>query len=364
MIIFAQNKYYNNQIMKSLVLESDKNLVLHTDAPIPNAVAENSILVKVASCGICGSDIKRGFGSGAYHYPLVMGHEFSAFVAEDAADGTYKKGDRVAVFPLIPTNLNEPAYQTGDYAQLKEYNYFGSRCDGAFAEFVRVPIKNLFRVPDHVDMVHASMTEPAAVALHGVRKMNITAGDFGVVIGAGPVGNMTAQWLKIHGCKDVAIVDIDEKKLKIAQEMGFITINSLTTDAVKEVFNLTNNLGANRVVEACGLPQTFLQALNMASRNGEVVFMGNIIGEFKIGEKDFSNLLRREVTIYGTWNSKTVPSGNDDWTTALNYMDKGLIVAPLISDVVPIEKGKEIFDSILEKKKFHNKVIIQLSSEL
>jgi L-iditol 2-dehydrogenase/galactitol-1-phosphate 5-dehydrogenase len=350
--------------MKSLVLENNQNLVLHTDADIPKAIAENSILVKVAACGICGSDIKRGFGNGAYHYPLVMGHEFSAFVAEDASDGTFKRGDRVAVFPLVPTNINEPAYQTGDYAQLKEYNYFGSRCDGAFAEYLRVPIKNLFRVPEHVDMVHASMTEPAAVALHGVRKMHITAGDFGVVIGAGPIGNMTAQWLKIHGCKDVAIIDIDEKKLKIAQDMGFIAINSLEKDAQEEVFKLTNNRGANRVVEACGLPQTFLQALNIASRNGEVVFMGNIIGEFKIGEKDFSSILRREITIYGTWNSKTVPTGNDDWSTVLNYMDKEFQVAPLISDIVPIEQGKEIFDSIVEKRKFHNKVIIQLTKAL
>ncbi len=350
--------------MKSLVLENNQNLVLHTDADIPKAIAENSILVKVAACGICGSDIKRGFGNGAYHYPLVMGHEFSAFVAEDASDGTYKRGDRVAVFPLVPTNINEPAYQTGDYAQLKEYNYFGSRCDGAFAEYLSVPIKNLFRVPEHVDMVHASMTEPAAVALHGVRKMHITAGDFGVVIGAGPIGNMTAQWLKIHGCKDVAVIDIDEKKLKIAQDMGFIAINSVEKDAVEEVFKLTNNRGANRVVEACGLPQTFLQALNIASRNGEVVFMGNIIGEFIIGEKDFSSILRREITIYGTWNSKTVPTGNDDWSTVLNYMDKEFQVAPLISDIVPIEQGKEIFDSIVEKRKFHNKVIIQLTKEL
>ena len=350
--------------MKSLVLENNQNLVLHTDADIPKAIAENSILVKVAACGICGSDIKRGFDNGAYHYPLVMGHEFSAFVAEDASDGTFKRGDRVAVFPLVPTNINEPAYQTGDYAQLKEYNYFGSRCDGAFAEYLRVPIKNLFRVPEHVDMVHASMTEPAAVALHGVRKMHITAGDFGVVIGAGPIGNMTAQWLKIHGCKDVAVIDIDEKKLKIAQDMGFIAINSLEKDAVEEVFKLTNNRGANRVVEACGLPQTFLQALNVASRNGEVVFMGNIIGEFKIGEKDFSSILRREITIYGTWNSKTVPTGNDDWSTVLNYMDREFQVAPLISDIVTIEQGKEIFDSIVEKRKFHNKVIIQLTKEL
>jgi threonine dehydrogenase-like Zn-dependent dehydrogenase len=75
-------------------------------------------------------------------------------------------------------------------------------------------------------------------------------------------------------------------------------------------------------------------------------------------------VLRREITIYGTWNSKTVPTGNDDWSTVLNYMDKEFQVAPLISDIVPIEQGKEIFDSIVEKRKFHNKVIIQLTKEL
>ena len=141
--------------------------------------------------------------------------------------------------------------------------------------------------------------------------------------------------------------------------MGFTTINSKDHDPVEAIKALTNGLGAQRVVEAVGLSVTFLQAIKIASRAGEVVFMGNIQGEFKIGEKDFSSLLRRELTIYGTWNSKVVPSGSDDWTTVLNYMDKGLQVAPLISDVVSLEEGPEIFHSIHEKKKFHNKVIIK-----
>lgn len=349
--------------MKALVLEENSVLKVNEDRPLPPEVSPDSLLIQIAACGICGSDIPRGFHGGAYHYPLVMGHEFSGVVAEDRIGSKYKKGDRVAVFPLIPTNTNEKAYQTGDYAQLKEYNYFGSRCDGAFAEFLRVPESNLFLIPNHVSTLHASMTEPAAVALHGVRKMHIKAGDFGVVIGAGPIGNMTAQWLRIHGCKDVALIDIDPKKLKIAEEMGFIMINGLESDPVQTVLELTQGEGAQRVVEACGLATTFRQALAMASRAGEVVFMGNIHGEFTMDEKDFSSLLRRELTIYGTWNSKIIPTGDDDWSTVLKYMDKELIVAPLISDVVTIEEAPAIFESILHKKKFHNKVIVQLSDQ-
>ncbi|CAN0170251.1 unnamed protein product, partial [Chrysoparadoxa australica] len=271
---------------------------------------------------ICGSDIPRGIAGKAYHYPLVMGHEFSGIVAENKQASSFKEGDRVAVFPLIPTNKNETAYHTGDWAQLKEYDYFGSRRDGAFSEYLRVPEVNLFRIPDHVKTRHASMTEPAAVALHGVRKMHITAGDTGVVIGGGPIGNMCAQWLRIHGCDQVIITDIDDRKLKIAEDMGFQTINSAKRDPVEAILSQTNGEGAQRVIEACGLPQTFLQALDVAARAGEVVFMGNIVGEFAIGEKAFSTILRRELNIYGTWNSKIFPKGTDDWTTVLIYMDR------------------------------------------
>ncbi len=345
--------------MKALVLEENGKLKVKHDWSIADAPTEDSVLVKIEACGVCGSDIPRGFQNGAYHYPLVMGHEFSGVVAENREGSSFREGDRVAVFPLIPTNTSEKAYQTGDYAQLREYDYFGSRRDGAFSEFLKVPEANLFHIPEHVNILHASMTEPAAVALHGVRRMHISAGDTGAVIGGGPIGNMTAQWLRIHGCKEVFVIDIDDRKLDIASKMGFKTINSTTTDPVEHILEATRNEGVPRVVEACGLPITFLQAIKIASRAGEIVFMGNIHGEFKINEKDFSSLLRRELTIYGTWNSKVTPKGDDDWSTVLKYMDRELQVAPLISDVVSLDNGPDIFQSILEKKNFHNKVIIK-----
>ena len=345
--------------MKALVLQ-EKGVLKVEDRPVPEARTENSILIKVAACGVCGSDIPRGFFGKAYHYPLVMGHEFSGIVSEDK--GEFKKGDRVAIFPLIP-NKNDKTYATGDYAQGVGYDYFGSRCDGAFEEYLRVPMENLFRIPDHVNIVHASMTEPAAVALHGVRKLHIQAGDTGLVIGAGPIGNMTAQWLRIHGCRRVIIADVDERKLKIARDMGLEAINSAEVDLVKTVKEMTGGEGAKRVVEAVGFPQTFLQAIQSTAMFGEVVFMGNIFGEFKIGEKDFSDILRKELTIYGTWNSKIVPRGTDDWSTVLQYMDKELIVAPLITDLPSLDEGPAIFDSIVNKKAYHNKVIFKINEE-
>ncbi len=348
--------------MKALVLEADKKLVYQTDRPIPEGPGQSDALVRIAACGICGSDIPRGFGGKAYHHPLVMGHEFSGVVEEGAPGGRFRAGDRVAVFPLLPCHKCGPC-QTGDFAQCTDYDYYGSRRDGAFAEYLRIPEENLFPVPKEVNLLHAAATEPAAVALHGVRKFRIRAGDTAVVYGAGPIGNFAAQWLRIHGCAQILVVDIDERKPALAAEMGFIPVNSKETDPVKAVFDRTDGAGADRSIEACGLPITFLQAIQSTARFGEVLFMGNISGTFQVGEKDFSAILRKELTIHSTWNSKVTPVGADDWTTVLRFMDRQLQIAPLVTDRLPLEEGPRIFDEIVNRRGFHNKVIFDITPE-
>ncbi|MGD1030173.1 MAG: galactitol-1-phosphate 5-dehydrogenase [Opitutaceae bacterium] len=353
--------------MRALVLEANGVIRCHADRPVPPKPSsglgvENCVLVRVAACGICGSDIPRAFDGGAYRYPLVLGHEFSGVVEEDGL--TRKKGDRVAVFPLIP-RPGEKAFDTGDYAQTTNYDYFGSRRDGGMAEFVVVPEHNLLPVPAHIPLLHAACTEPAAVALHGVRKLRVRKSDEAAVFGAGPIGYLAAQWLKIAGCARVFIVDIDARKLELAAALGFVPIMpGPDGDAVKRIREATGGGGVQRVIEAVGLPQTFVQATQCAAPFGEVVFMGNIHGEFRISENDFSNILRRELTIHGTWNSKFVPAGSDDWSTALKFMDRGVQIAPMISDTPSLEQGAEIFSSIRERKAWHHKVIFRVAPEL
>lgn len=351
--------------MKAIVLKSDTEVVFTENHPLPSAPDERpTALIRVAACGICGSDIPRGFAGKAYFYPLVMGHEFSGVVEEPVPGGRFEKGARVAVFPLLPKNMDtDPACQTGDYAQAKEYDYYGSRRDGAFSEYLRVPEWNLFPVPDAVNLLHASMTEPAAVALHGVRKMRVQAGDDAVVFGAGPIGNMTAQWLRISGCSRVFIVDVDSRKLTLAEEMGFHPVDAKKYNPVDFIQDATGGNGVRLSVEACGLPLTFLQAIQVAGQAGEVVFMGNIAGEFRIGEKDFSNILRKELVIHGTWNSKVTPAGSDDWTTVLKYLDRELLVAPLITDKPSLSDGPEILNDLANRKNYHNKVIFNISPQ-
>ena len=333
-------------------------------AGVPNAGGSPrggpaDILVRVAYSGICGSDIPRAFHGKAYHYPLVMGHEFSGTVAEVPADSPYAAGDRVVVFPLIPCGECS-ACATGDFAQCSDYDYYGSRRDGGFAEYVRVNRTNLFPVPPGVDLRSAAMTEPCAVALHGVEKFELRAGMSALVVGGGPIGSMVAQWLKLKGCDPVYVADIDPKKLRLAGDLGCVPIDSSTADPGDEVRRLSGSDGADCVVEAVGLPATFLQAIKAAGRFGQVVFMGNIQGTFQVPEKDFSAILRNELKIYGTWNSKVEPRGKDEWTRVLQFLDRCIHVAPLISHELPLSDGPGIFGRILGKKEWINKVMFAL----
>ena len=246
-----------------------------------------------------------------------MGHELSGIVEKSFPGGRFQPGERVVVFPLLPCRRCLPC-QSGDYAQCLDYDYFGSRRHGGFAEYLYVPEFNLLPVPERVPLEHACLTEPCAVALHGVNRMNIRPGQSGCVFGAGPVGNMVAQWLALRGCRPVFVVDIEAEKLALAREMGFEPVDAAAGDPVAEILARTGGAGADRVVEAVGLPRTFLQATQAAARSGEVVFLGNIRGQFVVGEKDFSSILRRELTILGTWNSKVVPEGRNEWTTVLD----------------------------------------------
>jgi len=201
------------------------------------------------------------------------------------------------------------------------------------------------------------MTEPCAVALHGTGKLTIQAGDTGAVFGGGPIGNMAAQWMRLRGCSRIFIVDIDDRKLAISSEMGFIPVDSRKGDPVEQIKAQTGGAGVDRTVEAIGLPQTFLQAVQVGARFGEVVFLGNIRGSFQVGEKDFSSILRRELTIRGTWNSRVVPESRNEWTTVLSHMGTKLQVAGLISHTPRLAEGADIFRRVLGRREFFNKVV-------
>jgi L-iditol 2-dehydrogenase/galactitol-1-phosphate 5-dehydrogenase len=348
--------------MEALVLVRDRTLEVQ-QVPVPPAPGTEWTLVRVAWSGICNSDLHRGFGGGAYRYPLIMGHEFTGTVEQPAAAGRRAAGERVVAYPLIPCRRCPPC-RAGEYAQCLNYDYLGSRRDGAFAEYVWVPDANLLAVPAGVGLREAALTEPCAVALHGASKLDLRPEHTVAVFGGGPIGNMVAQWLRVRGCKRVLVVDLDPAKLALAESMGFTPVDARGQDPVEAIRRSTGGQGADRVVEAVGLPATYLQAIQSTARFGEVIFLGNIRGTFTIGQSDFSSILRRELKIFGTWNSRLAPEGASEWDRVLAAMGRELKVEPHITHTPALREGPEIFRRIVEGElNSYGRIVFRLSGE-
>lgn len=347
--------------MQAVVLEAPNTLV-HRDVPPPARVSDRDVLLRVGAVGVCGSDVLR-FGRGkAYHYPLILGHEFSGVVEEAPEDSWFSAGDRVAVFPLLP-RAEDPMSQIGEYALGDGYDYFGSRRDGGLEELLWVPERNLFRVPDGTPLTHAAMVEPAAVALHAMLKPEIPAAATALVIGAGPIGALAAQWLRILGCSRVVVADVDPRKREIMAELGFETIDAAGGATVAEIRERTGGRGPDIAVEATGVPAALVQCIEAAAALGQVVLLGDLSGDLQLPQPLVSSMLRRELRLYGTWNAKVAPLGHSEWDMVIAHLGRDLMVDELISHVRPLEAAPYTFQQLLDREIWYNKVLFQLADE-
>jgi L-iditol 2-dehydrogenase len=318
------------------------------------------VLVEVEACGVCGSDIPRVFSKGAYRFPTIPGHEFSGVVAAAGPDGAGASlvGRPVTVFPLIPCRKC-PACEAGAFAQCADYDYLGSRSDGAFAEYVRVPEWNLVPLPDGVAFEEAAMTEPCAVALHAVRQAGIQPGDTALVMGAGPIGLMVAMWARIGGAGNVLLADVDDAKLEFAQRLGFDrTFNPARSGSVAAWVQDTAPLGADVAIDAAGSAPAVEACLDSARTFGRIVLLGNPPGDMSLSQDAYWAILRKELHIRGTWNSTRAQLRANDWQTSLDFIAaRRLALEELITHRVTLEELPETLAMMRDKKTFFNKVM-------
>jgi L-iditol 2-dehydrogenase/galactitol-1-phosphate 5-dehydrogenase len=333
------------------------------DVPEPERVGPRPVRIRVGAVGVCGSDVLRFAHGTAYHYPLVLGHEFAGVVEEVPTDSRFRPGDKVAVFPLLP-RPEDPMTQVGEWALGEDYDYFGSRRDGAMAEALWVPEANLVPVPAEVPLVHAAVVEPAAVSLHAVRKLRVPASGTALVVGAGPIGALAAQWLRILGWSRVLVADVDERKRAVMADLGFETIDAAAQDAVAAVKELTAGRGVDATVEASGLPATLLQCLEAAAPQGQVLVLGDLKGDVTIPRALISTFIRRELVLVGTWNSRVTPAGRSEWDTVVRAVSDGtLAVAPLVSHTPDLADAATVLADVAARRTWSNKVVFVVSPQ-
>ena len=331
--------------------EEVKNPVLQPD----------EVLIEVKAVGICGSDIPRIYENGTYSFPLIPGHEFSGIVTETGtkADPGWL-GKRAGVFPLLPCKNCAPCGQQ-HYEMCRNYSYFGSRTDGAFAQYVAVPVWNLVELPKEVSYEAAAMLEPMAVAAHAMRSMGfekradrpkeegcnaakgtglkedacIAAKNTGqerkktvAVCGLGTIGLLLAMFLKEAGIDNLLVIGIKEFQNKNILELGIAKeqyLDSREGDMVRRILDCTDGSGVDVFFECVGKNETVSEAICATAPGGKIQLVGNPASDMSFDKNTYWKILRNQLTVKGNWNSSFLHSAEDDWHYVLKRLREGKI---------------------------------------
>jgi L-iditol 2-dehydrogenase len=330
--------------------------------PVP---AKGEVLVKVMGCGVCGSDIPRINVFGAHVSPITPGHEFSGQVVDIGGDvKNFKPGDRVTVPPLIPC-YNCKWCDKGVYSLCEDYDYFGSRRDGAFAEYVAVGCGNLLHLPDEVSYIDAATTDPAANAFHGLAQSDLRESETIVIYGAGPIGLFAIQAAKVKGADMVIAIDIGANKTEVAKRVGAdVVIDGSEQEPEDVVRRVTDGKMADVVIDFTGAPIAQKKAIGLAAKMGRVVLLGISHKGLDLSEGEVDSIMRGQLSVIGSWNSFTKPFPGDDWFEALRYFSEGRLSSQeLISHRLTLDEAPEIFRKIAAGNFFFNKIMFLPNGE-
>lgn len=285
-------------------------------------------IVKVRAAGICSSDIARVFTKGTYHFPTIPGHEFAGEV-EAVGDDNDRQwvGRRVGVFPLIPCRECAQCHDK-HYEMCEHYDYVGSRRDGGFAEYVAVPVWNLVPLADSITFTEAAMLEPLSVALHAMKRGGMSAGMTVGIIGTGMIGIGAGQWARMLGAAEVTVIGRSDDKRAMVERCG---LRYLASAAEAPAFDF--------VLEAVGTPQAVAQAVGMTRPGGTVLLMGNPSGDITLPQDIYWRILRKQLTLRGTWNSAYDGALPSDWTEAVEALaSKKVCVDNLVTHTFPQDR--------------------------
>jgi L-iditol 2-dehydrogenase len=346
--------------MQALLLSEYRKLdLVSIDAP---QIGPHDVLLRVAACGICGSDVHGYDGSSGRRIPpIVMGHEAAGVVEKvGTAVERIKPGDRVTFDSTLYCGKCD-ACRRGQVNLCPQRRVLGVSCtdyrqNGAFAELVAVPEHITHPLPAELPFEHAAMIEPVSVALHAVSRLNASPGEIAVVVGSGMIGLLVIQALRVAGCSEVIAIDLDDKRLELAIQLGAsTTINAKQSDAVASILKLTADQGAHIAVEVVGNAPALGTAIGCVRQGGRIALVGNLAAEVPF---PLQAVVTRELTLFGSCASA------GDYPRAIELVASGAIrVAPLISAVAPLADGAHWFERLYAAEPGLMKVILKPNDE-
>jgi len=313
------------------------------------------VIVRVRSCGICGSDL-HWFRGQFPPPPVFPGHEIAGEVTDvDGGERGLAVGDRVAVEPLV-TCGRCAACRVGDYQVCPAVKVLGVHRDGGFAEYVAVPRERLYPLPDTLDFNTGALAEPAAVAVHGVRLGNIAFGDRVLVLGAGTIGLFSVQAARAAGAAQVAVTARYPHQAKMARRLGATHVFAAGPDGERELADFIGDCPPDAVLETVGgSGETLNDAIRAVRPRGTVVVLGLFLSQPPF---DALSLLVKEVRVVG---SMTYGHGGHraDFTLALQMLAANIaVVEDLVTHRFGLEDIGEAFQAAADKKQGAIKVTV------
>ncbi|MCE5188689.1 MAG: galactitol-1-phosphate 5-dehydrogenase [Eubacteriales bacterium] len=329
--------------MKAAVLVQNKQIE-YKDIDLPQ-MQEDSVLVRVAASGICGSDLPRFYHNGVHFYPIVLGHEFSGEVVEVGAGvSRVRVGDRVSGAPLLPC-MKCADCQKGDYSLCKQYSFLGSRQQGSNAEYIVLPERNAVVFDSSISFEKGAMFEPSTVALHGVLQCDYKGGGNVAILGGGTIGIFTLQWARLLGAKSVAVFDISPERLALAKRMGADAAFDTREAGCVETARASVHGGFDYVFETAGVGATMKMAYSLAANKAHLCFIGTPHADLTFTPAEWENMNRKEFRLTGSWMSYSAPFPGREWTMTAEYYADGRLKfdEAFIGARYPMERAEEAF---------------------
>lgn len=284
----------------------------YEDAEEP-VLSDDTVLVNVKACGICGSDIPRVYKNGTYHFPTIIGHEFSGEVCKvpENANDSMKKWlhKRVGIFPLIPC-FKCSQCQGKKYEMCGHYSYLGSREDGGFADYVRVPVWNIIELPENVLFEQAAMLEPMSVSVHAIRRCMGQDVFNEAAIALDENDSDTAYHYVIDKTIPIAVCGmgtIGHFVKMFLEAVGFSNVESFKRGEIPPENSF------DYFFDCAGTPEVVSEGLLALKPGGHLQLVGNPSGDMAFEKNIYWKILRKQLTVTGTWNSSFTHEDSDDW---------------------------------------------------
>jgi len=334
--------------MKALVIEKPYQAVVK-EVPYP-APGANDVTIRVKQVGICGTDVHIYRGEFLSPYPIIPGHEFSGVIDSVGENVTeFKQGDRVSADPSLFCGKCEYCL-TNRGNHCVNWGALGNTVDGTMAEYVNVPVGNVVRLPDTMSFEQAAFIEPLACVVHAMNRLQLNVGDRVLLFGAGAMGQQLVQSLKNAGASELVVVDLSQRKLDLALEMG-ATVGILSEEIEERFATSEYKKGFDVVVDATGIPAVIEEAMKHIGPNGKYLQFGvtpqNVevrIDPFKLYNKDWTLLGSMAI--------------NRTFIPAFYWLkEKRINVQPLMTKVLELE---EVIDYLSGKTMDPNGLKVQI----